>query len=591
MECPICENRCQIPEGGLGTCGMYLNRGGSLVERFPDQYLVKVPAEIEAMPMLHFHPGGKFLQVCTIGCNFRCSGCVSWLLTESPGSLESALRSSTAEEVVARAIGEDCLGVMFCFNEPAVSFPSFKRLASEARRRGLLVGCATNGYFREEAFRELLAHIDFVNLGIKGCTDETYRQFGVISAGPVFRNLELAAGSGVATEVAAVYIKGREAEVLETARRIAAISPTLPLQLMRFIPLASAEASEEPSIREAEQLCHTLRQLLPFTYLFNSPGTSFLDTVCTSCGGTVIRRGFNGPMGAHTASCSPDGRCACGAPLPIVGRHHPESQVQVLGFAGGYKTIVSLESIQATLAFLGERRPEIISRVLHQLLQGGFMEELYARTKTLDAWFDTLAHYGWLAGRTQEAGELKAWIQERVALITRRIAGAAGARPRVYFSLGHPLIAVFGDKFECNLVELAGGHCVNREIRREDVPGMALSPDLMRELDPEVILTMGGMGYPVEDMLDVCLEQHLRVRAVRAGRVHSLKPFPIAGRPDWILGFMRMAELLHPGLFDFDMEAVAEDFYQRFLGVPFRQVRASRSPGHPSLSPIPAHCH
>jgi hypothetical protein len=42
----------------------------------------------------------------------------------------------------------------------------------------------------EPAFRDLLRHIDFINIRIKGCTDETYSRFGVRSVAPVFRNLE-----------------------------------------------------------------------------------------------------------------------------------------------------------------------------------------------------------------------------------------------------------------------------------------------------------------------------------------------------------------------------------------------------------------
>ncbi len=100
MECAICENRCRIPDNGTGICGAYTSRDNVIVEKYPDSYLVVVPSEIESMPMLHYHPGGKFLQVCTIGCNFRCSGCVSWILTESPASIEGALHKMTSEAMV-----------------------------------------------------------------------------------------------------------------------------------------------------------------------------------------------------------------------------------------------------------------------------------------------------------------------------------------------------------------------------------------------------------------------------------------------------------------------------------------------------------
>ncbi|WP_005034529.1 radical SAM protein [Holophaga foetida] len=575
MECPTCENRCSIPNGGSGVCGMYANHEGVISERFPDQYLVMVPSAIESMPMLHYHPGSKFLQVCTIGCNFRCSGCVSWILTESLVAIESAVRRTSPEDIVAKAMEENCRGVMFCFNEPAVSFPTFKRVATLARSQGLLVGCATNGYFTETAFQELLQHIDFINLGIKGCTDETYAQFGATSASPMFRNLKASFEYGVATEVAAVYVRGHEDELLETARRVAAVSRDIPFQVMRFIPLGTAEASGEPSIREAEHLCQQLGKLLKFVYLFNAPGTSFLDTYCPECGESVIQRGFNGPMCAHVSGYRDGGTCGCGHTLPVIGAFEKESGAQVLGFFGGYKTISSLESIQTVLAFLGERRPEVVASVLHQILETDFIKDLYARTKTIDSYLDTVDHYAQLAGRTREAQELRIYIEDKVAFIREQAKGAD--RPYVYFSLGHPLVAVFGDKFECNLVEIAGGCCANKDLLRDETPGVALQDETLRQLDPDIILSSGGMGFPVEDVQAYCSHHHLDLKASRGGRIHNLHPFPASGRPDWILGLMQMANLIHPELFHFDMDRIGEDFYSRFLKVPFRAVRKSRS--------------
>jgi pyruvate-formate lyase-activating enzyme len=178
MRCNICEFRCDIPENGTGKCRMYINKNDVIEEIYPDSYLVSVPAPIEAMPMTHLHPNSKFMQVCTIGCNFKCSGCVSWIMTENTESIDGALERIEAENLVQRALNEDCKGIMFCFNEPAVSFHTFKRLAKMARGNGLLVGCATNGYFTAEAFQDLLRHIDFINIGLKGHSDDVYKKHG-----------------------------------------------------------------------------------------------------------------------------------------------------------------------------------------------------------------------------------------------------------------------------------------------------------------------------------------------------------------------------------------------------------------------------
>jgi len=581
MHCAICENSCAIAENGTGICGMYTNNAGTQIEKYPDQYLVVVPSEIESMPMLHYHPGAKFLQICTIGCNFRCDGCVSWILTESIDSIEGALHRMSPEEIVARAREEGCSGIMFCFNEPAVSFFTFKKIAALARENNLLVGCATNAYLTEQAFRELLTHIDFINIGIKGCTDETYAKFGAASAAPIFRNLKLAVESGVFTEVAAVYVKGCESEVLETAKRVAAISRDIPFQVMRFIPLGAADISLEPSIRETEGLCEEIRKLLRYVYLFNSPGTPHLNTWCPECGQLLVRRGFNGPMCAHVTEHADDGICRCGFRPPFAGAFETADGAQVLGFNGGYKVIVSLESIRTVLAFLGEREPAVIASVLHRILETEFIEGLYQRTKQIDAWLDTVDYYAQLAGRTNEARELREYTENCVSIIQSNAMGVE--RPSVYFSLGHPLIAVFGDKFECNLVELAGGRCVNKDLERDDAPGMTIREETLKRLDPDIILITGAMDYPADDFHDFCLRRGLDIKAVRDGKIYNLRPYNTAGRPDWILGLMYMANIIHPEIFDFVMEVIADEFYERFLGVKLRSARRGRSIAHPEV--------
>lgn len=581
MECSICENACHLAENTTGLCGMYTNRDGTIVERYPDAYLVVVPSEIESMPMLHYHPGSKFLQICTVGCNFRCSGCVSWILTEDPSAMEGAVHRMSPEEIIARAITEECVGIMFCFNEPAVSFFTFKKIATLARTRNLLVGCATNAYFTERSFQDLLQHIDFINIGIKGCTDETYSLFGAASAAPIFRNLKLSIESGVFTEVAAVYVRGQEDDVVETAKRVAALSKDIPFQVMRFMPLAAADITAEPSIREAEHLCSTIRKWLNYVYLFNSPGTPYLNTVCPECGKIIVRRGFNGPMCAHVSDYQEEGACSCGFRLSFAGTFHKDSGARVLGFSGGYKTIHSLESVQTALAFLGERNPCIIASVFRQILRTNFIDDLYERTKQIDSFLGTMDHYARLAGRTAEAHELRSYIEYYVSVIRKETINVR--RPSVYFSLGHPLIAVFGDKFECNLIEIAGGSCVNKELERGNLPGLTIPEETLRKLNPDIILFSGAMGYSTGDFYDFCVKNHLDIKAVTDSKIYSTYPYPASGRPDWILGLMQMANILHPELFSFEVKKLADDFYDKFVGVTLNSIINSRSIAHPNI--------
>lgn len=565
MKCSVCELRCSIPENGTGICGMYVRRNGVLEEKYPDKYLVTIPAAIEAMPLTHYHPKAKFLQVGTIGCNFKCPGCVSWVLTESTESIDDALTAIRPEDVVKRALDEECRGIMFCFNEPAVSFMTYKKIAALAREKGLLAGCATNGYFTEEAFSDLLDHSDFINIGIKGYTEETYRKIGALNADPVYRNLALSHKKGIHVEAAAVFIRGCEAEIKEVARRVASVSKDIPFQVMRFIPLGCAHAREEPTVRESEMLCDELRKILKYVYLFNSPGTNYLDTDCPDCGGTIIKRGFNGPMNSNITWYKEGGKCECGFKVPLKGSIGPDSDVQLLGFFGGYRTIHCLESIQTVLAFFGESDSKVISRVLHEVLRTDYIKGLYERMKRIDSYLDTVSYFAELAGRKKEAEEYRKYIEGRVDHIKLKTAEAE--KPGVYVALGHPLIAVFGDKFECNLVETAGAFCVNRDIKRDQIPGIKISGEILEGLNPDIIIAGNSVSYPIDDFYSYSREEGLTCNALKNRNVHDLYPYRAAGRPDWILGFLRLANIIHPEIFSFDLEAEEDEFYGKFLGV------------------------
>ncbi len=75
MVCTIGERKCKIHEGGIGGCGRYLVDAGKIRERYPDRYLSALDTAMESMPLVHYHPTGRFLQVCLVGCDSACHGC------------------------------------------------------------------------------------------------------------------------------------------------------------------------------------------------------------------------------------------------------------------------------------------------------------------------------------------------------------------------------------------------------------------------------------------------------------------------------------------------------------------------------------
>ncbi|MDG6256875.1 MAG: radical SAM protein [Methanomicrobiaceae archaeon] len=460
---------------------------------------------------------------------------------------------------------EDCTGIVFCLNDPAASYFTFLALARETHAAGLRVGCSTNGYFTESALASLIPSLDFVNIGLKGSSDERYRECGAKSADPVFRNIRTLHEGGVHVEVSAMYINGADEEILEAARRVAEVSPDIPLQVMQFVPFGDAAPGLEPTIRESEHITDRLRTILRFVYLFNSPGTEYLTTICPVCGTAVIEREFYGPMGCRTTASLAGGRCPCGWQAPVRGSIN-DQQYTEYGMLGGYRTTRAIEMAHAILVTLGIRDDQELGSVLGDIIREDLIRGMHDRIQQIDSWLGLIEDLAARAGREGEGRGLIAFIRERVDRIA---AGSALAktRPRVYYSMGYPLFALNAERFETNLVEAAGGTCVNKRIERKGKPGVNISATELNDLNPEYMFISGFLSSPASDYLHYCTTHGIETDAVRAGRLFNIPAGWDFGSPRWILRFMCIANTIHPEIFSFDLEHEQREFYRRFYGI------------------------
>jgi pyruvate-formate lyase-activating enzyme len=581
VNCDICERTCAIPSGGTGACGRYGARDGAVAELFPDRYIVACPISIETMPILHFHPGARFLQISTTGCNFDCPGCVSTVIVREMAPDSNALLRLTPQEVVQKALDNDCCGVTYVMNDPLAGLPSFIRVAELARAGGVRVGCSSNAYFTEASLSRLLPHLDFINLGIKGFSDRAYRECGATGMAPVLRNLKTLHENGVHVEVSCILTRDNHEEVRSLARHVSGISRRIPLQVMRFIPLAMADISLEPSIREAEGLCAELGELLDYVYLFNSPGTEYLHTPCPECGEIAFKRDFYGPMGAKLITsdgAGPMGNAchSCGRSLDIVGKP-ARTFYQEGDFEGGYPFTRALEIIEAMLIAMGVSEKSTVVRAWESFLSSGDLKGFHKAIQNPKMYIGMVRHFGGVAGVADRGEALASCMEQQLTRIETALAPVS-YRPRVYYAMGKPLFYIRGGRLENQLVETAGGTSVNRRLEASGRPGRSLSVDQLNELDPEIIFISAFISNSVEDFHAECLRLGVTAQAVRTGRIYT-HPAPgwDFGSPQWILGLMFMATTLHGDLCSLDVTAEAEAFYRRFYGIGFSASEVNRS--------------
>jgi pyruvate formate lyase activating enzyme len=588
--CQICARGCLIREGGTGACGLYKAREGRVIEMLADRYLVACPISIETMPMLHYHPGGKFLQISTTGCNFNCPGCISTVIVREMPRDSSALQRLDARQVVDKALASQCLGIAFLMNDPLASWPTFLRVAETAHAEKLLVGCSSNAYFSHVSLEQVLPYLDFINIGMKGFSDQSYRDCGASSGiGPVLENLKTLHQAGVHIEISCIFRKGAQDELRALADFIADISPRIPLQIMRFIPFEGAGISQETGISEAEEFCRELRGSLDHVYLFNTPGTEYLHTPCPHCGENALRRDFYGPMGAKLLSVPeaskepgrPE-RCRhCRGELDYVGQAS-RTPFQEGDFEGGYPFTRALEMVEAMLIAMGVERKQDIARAWEYLLNQFGLARLHREVQQPVAYIAALRHFGRVVSADRRAEELAAYLEDKLERITAALSSVS-ERPRVYYAMGKPLFFINSGRLENQLVEWAGGLSVNKELTPGGRPGHSLSVDQLNKLAPDIIFISAFISNTVDDFYADCLRLGIEVKAVANKRIY-VHPAPgwDFGSPRWVLGLMHMATVFHPRHCKFDVMKEAETFYERFYGMEFKPQEVNRSFAKPS---------
>lgn len=589
MVCTICERRCVVAPNEIGRCDRYECKDGEMVERFPDSYLVVAPISAETMPVLHFHPRAKFLQISTTGCNFDCSGCISTVVAKTMDANSKALKKLSAMQIVMKAVELDCDGIAFLMNDPLASLHTFTEICKLAKKRGLLTGCSTNGYFTPESLRLLSPYLDFVNVGLKGLTNDVYRSCGAHSYKPVLRNIRLFIDAGVHVEVACIHKKGDDDNVLLMADAIASISREIPLQIMRFVPIDDADIAMEPSIKDSERLYTHLREKLDYVYLFNSPGTDCLNTYCPSCKSLIFVRDFYGPMGAKLRDIRLDiqGKACpqCGYILNIEGA--PAQRIFTEdGFEGGYPLTRALEIVEGTLAAIGVRDQKSVSGVWEEVLSGAELKKLHLTIQNFEDYASTILHFGELSHQPQRAQRLVDYMREKIALIAEGFSQIK-TRPRVYYTMGKPLFALEEDRLENQLVEMAWGISLNKGLVSQGRPGMRISVKTLNALNPDVIFISSFMDCPIDEFYEFCEQQNIDVEATKNKRIHGhIAPCFDFGSPRWILGLMHIANMLHPAIYHFDVTGEAEFFYETFYDTPFAVASINRSFAKPSM-----HCY
>lgn len=321
VRCHTCQWLCRITPNKYGVCGMYQNRDGTL---FNLNYAVVSSTAvdpIEKKPLFHFFPGSNVFSLGTLGCNFHCIHCQNWEISMADSNAIGSCRNLSPEEEISLALRNGCDGVAWTYNEPAVWFEYTLDSARLAHENGLYTVYVTNGYSTPQALDMLGPYLDAWRVDVKGFTDKVYRDLAKVPRWKeILKTAERAKHKwNMHVEVVTNVIPAMNDDD-EQLRGISCwirdgLGELTPWHVTRFYPrhrLMDSEPTAIAALERAYEIGHEVG--LRFIYTGNVPGHPYENTVCYSCGNTVIKRtGYQTELvGVDDSKCH-----FCGAELNL----------------------------------------------------------------------------------------------------------------------------------------------------------------------------------------------------------------------------------------------------------------------------------
>lgn len=181
-KCNVCQHRCLIAEGKRGLCRTRLNKGGIIYTLIYGQVSSLHVDPIEKKPLYRFHPGSLCLSLGSLGCNFKCSGCQNWEISCAEiNEQASGTRYISPEALIDLALQNNCQGLAWTYNEPAIWLEYTIDGAKLAKEKGLYTVYVTNGYITPEGLDLIGPYLDAYRVDIKGFSRETYKKIAGIT--------------------------------------------------------------------------------------------------------------------------------------------------------------------------------------------------------------------------------------------------------------------------------------------------------------------------------------------------------------------------------------------------------------------------
>jgi len=323
VRCHLCAHHCTIADGKRGICQVRENREGVLYTLAYGLSISQAVDPVEKKPLFHFYPGSTAFSYATVGCNFRCSFCQNWQISQmvrDEGRLVGHDASPNHLASAARHYG--CKSIAYTYTEPTIFFEYAYDTAVIAAKWNIKSIYVTNGYMTEEMLDAFGPYLHAANVDLKAFSDDFYRTICGARLQPVLDTIKAMKERGIWVEITTLVVPGlndSEEELREIAEFIAQeAGKDTPWHVSRFRPdyeMRDRHATPLATLERAREI--GLEAGLRYVYQGNVPGTERENTYCYKCHNLLVRRyGF----GVLKNLILPGSKCPhCGAIIDGVG--------------------------------------------------------------------------------------------------------------------------------------------------------------------------------------------------------------------------------------------------------------------------------
>ena len=290
IKCLLCPKECLIKKGQVGFCRVRENIDNQLYSLIYSKVSSYGMDPIEKKPLYHFYPGTMVLSLGTIGCNFACTFCQNWTISQA-NIKDVQVEDLSPEKAVQLALQNNSPGIAYTYSEPLIWYDYVLDTAKLAKKNNIKNILVTNGFINQEPLLKLLPFIDALNIDLKSFQNSFYQKYCRGSLAPVLRTIEIAK-SYSHIELTNLIIPGlndKEKEIKELVDWVASQGENIPLHFSRYFPCYKMDIEATPisTLYKARDIA---QKKLKYVYVGNIWDEEANTTYCGNCKKILIKR-------------------------------------------------------------------------------------------------------------------------------------------------------------------------------------------------------------------------------------------------------------------------------------------------------------